>query len=81
MSFTVILRNGKQVPIRLEAPLLRTLAPHGYYSECRQGFCGACRVTLTSGQVHYLQTPLAQIKENEILPCCCVAQSDLVLGD
>lgn len=40
---------------------------------CRDGFCGACRVTLTKGQVLYPQgEPLAFVGENEILPCCCV---------
>jgi len=39
---------------------------------CRDGYCGACRITLNKGQVIYPNgEPLAYIGENEILPCCC----------
>lgn len=45
---------------------------------CRDGFCGACRVTLKKGQVNYPQgEPLAFVAENEILPCCCVPTTDI----
>jgi len=47
---------------------------------CRDGFCGACRVTLTSGQIAYPNgEPLAFVGENEILPCCCKPISDISL--
>ncbi len=47
---------------------------------CRDGFCGACRVTLTSGEINYPQgEPLAFVAENEILPCCCVPVTDISL--
>ncbi|QBG34574.1 class I ribonucleotide reductase maintenance protein YfaE [Litorilituus sediminis] len=45
---------------------------------CRDGFCGACRVTLTSGQVAYPKgEPLAFIADGEILPCCCMPITDI----
>jgi ferredoxin len=45
---------------------------------CRDGYCGACRVALKSGQINYPQgEPLAFVGENEILPCCCIPNSDL----
>lgn len=44
---------------------------------CRTGFCGACRCTLTSGQVEYLNEPLAYVRQGEILPCVCIAKTDL----
>ena len=45
---------------------------------CRDGFCGACRVTLNQGEVHYPNgDPLAFVGDNEILPCCCIPQSDI----
>ncbi len=48
---------------------------------CRDGFCGACRVTLTSGEICYPQgEPLAFVAENEILPCCCVPVTDISLN-
>jgi len=47
---------------------------------CRDGFCGACRVTLISGEINYPNgEPLAFVGENEILPCCCVPVTDINL--
>lgn len=47
---------------------------------CRDGFCGACRVTLVQGKITYPNgDPLAFVGENEILPCCCVPVSDIRL--
>lgn len=45
---------------------------------CRDGFCGACRVTLNNGQVCYPNgEPLAYVGNNEILPCCCIPATDI----
>ena len=45
---------------------------------CRDGFCGACRVTLTAGEISYPKgEPLAFVGENEILTCCCVPVTDI----
>ncbi|MDO6446079.1 class I ribonucleotide reductase maintenance protein YfaE [Colwellia sp. 1_MG-2023] len=47
---------------------------------CRDGFCGACRVTLAEGKIHYPNgEPLAFVGENEILPCCCIPASNIRL--
>ncbi len=47
---------------------------------CRDGFCGACRVTLTCGQVEYPNgEPLAFVGDNEILTCCSIPVSDISL--
>lgn len=47
---------------------------------CRDGFCGACRVTLNTGEVSYPNgEPLAYVGENEILPCCCIPITDITL--
>jgi ferredoxin len=47
---------------------------------CRDGFCGACRVTLVEGEINYpLGEPLAFVGDNEILPCCCVPVTDISL--
>lgn len=62
--------------------LLNCLEKHDVevHYHCRDGFCGACRVTLTKGQVNYPQgEPLAYIADNEILPCCCVPNSNISL--
>jgi ferredoxin len=44
---------------------------------CRAGFCGACRCKLVSGQVHYLEEPLAFVRKGEFLPCCTVPMTDI----
>ncbi|MCF2947019.1 class I ribonucleotide reductase maintenance protein YfaE [Paraglaciecola aquimarina] len=41
-------------------------------SHCRDGFCGACRCKLKSGQVEYKVDPLAFINDDEILTCCTI---------
>ncbi|WP_425431737.1 class I ribonucleotide reductase maintenance protein YfaE [Ferrimonas sediminum] len=60
--------------------LLHALESVGHYSECRSGFCGACKATLVSGSVRYLTTPMAFLKPGEILPCCCTPETDLELN-
>ncbi|MCW8092411.1 class I ribonucleotide reductase maintenance protein YfaE [Alteromonas sp. ASW11-130] len=46
---------------------------------CREGFCGACRTQLLDGKVDYTTDPLAYIDDDEILPCCCIATSNLTI--
>ena len=50
---------------------------HQVEYQCRSGYCGACRVTLRAGSVDYLNTPLAYLRQDEILPCCCRALEPL----
>lgn len=38
--------------------------------QCREGYCGACRATLVSGNVKYNEEPLAFVRDGEILLCC-----------
>lgn len=53
--------------------LLETLERHGHRLEfqCRSGYCGACRIPLLAGTVHYPNAPLAFVSQGECLPCCC----------
>ena len=47
---------------------------------CRDGFCGACRVSLKQGQVNYpAGEPLAFVGEGEILTCCCVPVTNITI--
>eukprot|EP01030_Chromulinospumella_sphaerica_P004885 gene4885-4784_t len=39
---------------------------------CRGGSCGTCTTKLTSGQVHYLNTPERGLAADEVLICCAV---------
>lgn len=52
---------------------------HKVEYQCRSGYCGACRVTLRSGSVDYINIPLAYLRQDEILPCCCRALEPLVV--
>ncbi len=63
--------------------LLETMEANGIQAEyhCRDGHCGACRCTLISGEVEYLQAPLAFLNQGEILPCSCKAKTDLVIDN
>ena len=61
--------------------LLESLEAQDVYVpyQCRDGYCGSCRTQLVSGEVAYLQEPMAWINDDEILPCCCVPKTDLEL--
>ena len=48
--------------------------------QCREGYCGACRVKLTQGKVTYNQEPLAFVREGEVLLCCCKPDGDITLS-
>ncbi|MCH8531242.1 MAG: 2Fe-2S ferredoxin-like protein [Saccharospirillum sp.] len=52
-------------------------AGHQVPFQCREGYCGACRMELVEGKVHYRQDPLAWVNEGEILACSCEAQSEI----
>ena len=45
--------------------------------QCREGYCGSCRVKLVRGAVQYSEKPLAFISDGEILPCCCRTVGDI----
>ena len=50
------------------------------FSECRNGYCGACKTKIISGSVTYHTQPLVTLKADECLPCCCTPTSDLDLN-
>ncbi|MCG9696713.1 class I ribonucleotide reductase maintenance protein YfaE [Shewanella sp. Isolate11] len=49
------------------------------FSECRNGFCGACKTKINRGSVTYHTEPLVELEQDECLPCCCHPQSDIDL--
>ncbi|WP_369589145.1 class I ribonucleotide reductase maintenance protein YfaE [Kingella oralis] len=53
---------------------------HAVEYQCRSGYCGSCRVKLLAGRVSYREMPMAFIAQGEILACCCVLESDVVVG-
>ncbi len=75
--------QGKVIPYENnEETLLDCLesADVEVHYHCRDGFCGACRVTLVEGEINYPQgEPLAFVGQGEILPCCCIPVTDITL--
>lgn len=53
----------------LELAEARGLSPE---FSCRGGSCGTCKTKLSSGQVHYLNTPEQGLAADEVLICCSV---------
>jgi len=76
--------QGKVIPYENnEETLLDCLesADVEVHYHCRDGFCGACRVTLVEGEINYPQgEPLAFVGQGEILPCCCIPVTDITLN-
>ncbi len=80
---TITLRtSGTQLECHDEHPsLLAALESHRVCVEyqCREGYCGSCRMRLLKGEVSYSAQPLAFVQQGEILPCCCKADGDIEL--
>ena len=72
---------GFEVPNNATQPLLRAMEQAGIetHYHCRAGFCGACRTRLIAGKVAYTTEPLAYVRGGDVLPCVCIAMTDLEL--
>ncbi len=72
-----IITNNSRFVLDENENLLEALERNGYEVayQCRNGYCGACRVRLITGTVTYAQPPLAYVGADEILPCCCTVTS------
>ena len=75
----VAIKAHKTVPHQPQKTLLESIEVHQIpvHFHCREGFCGACRTKLITGEVEYTTFPLAYIDDDEILPCCCYPTTDL----
>jgi ferredoxin len=75
--------DGDGSPLNIESSpdttILETLEANqvNVQYHCRDGFCGACRCKLVKGEVKYTTDPLAFIDDDEFLPCCSKALSNL----
>ena len=67
--------NGVAFPLDTKKTLLENLESQAINIEfhCRDGYCGACRCTLVSGEVHYINQPIAYMRPDDILVCCSQA--------
>lgn len=81
-AFLIDLGADKPVIFQSQGSLLDALEQEGLKmeSECRSGECGQCKVTLRSGRVKQLVEPEVGLRDGEILPCCCVPESDICIG-
>lgn len=75
----LIQTNDKSFELQDGETLLEALERTGHEVafQCRSGYCGACRLTLLSGQIDYAEPPLAFVGPHDILPCCCRVHSDV----
>ncbi|AAO26899.1 putative iron-sulphur binding protein [Buchnera aphidicola str. Bp (Baizongia pistaciae)] len=49
-------------------------------SQCKQGYCGSCRIKLLKGHVYYKNIfPLASCKPKDIFPCCCTISGSILI--
>lgn len=49
-------------------------------SDCRSGTCGRCCVKILSGEVRTIIDPALELPSRQVLSCCSVPKSDLVLA-
>ncbi|MFZ9035804.1 MAG: class I ribonucleotide reductase maintenance protein YfaE [Francisellaceae bacterium] len=47
--------------------------------QCREGYCGSCRMRLIRGECHYLKQPLGTMSEDEVLICIAQAYTDITV--
>lgn len=46
--------------------------------QCRNGYCGICKIQLINGTIKYFQKNIiAYIPPKYILSCCCIINSDI----
>lgn len=57
--------------------LIRT--GHKVEYQCREGYCGSCRLRCVSGQFEYRSTPLAYPLPQEVIACCAVPRTHMVV--
>ncbi|MDX8395059.1 MAG: 2Fe-2S iron-sulfur cluster-binding protein [Mariprofundaceae bacterium] len=74
-----------QIHGREEETILDSALNSGHFLEysCKNGQCGACKVTLLEGEVSEYLPQLAlseeDVKKNKILTCCCGPKTDVTI--
>lgn len=74
--------SGRVLSFCGQPSLLALLQQEGepVISDCRNGTCGSCRVRLDQGHTREVITPEWRVSRDEILACCAVPTSDLVVS-
>ena len=77
--YRVELANGPCLHFQHASSLLESLEAQGVdiNYQCREGYCGSCRVQLLQGEVHYTLEPLAWLNDGEVLTCCSIPKTHL----
>jgi ferredoxin len=81
MSSTVTVNDMQTFCYGEEFSLLDSMEEHqiSVSYNCRGGYCGSCKVKLTSGKVNGVQESLVPLEPGEILVCCCVPDGSISL--
>ena len=81
MSATVTINKVQSFVYGEEFSLLDSMEEHQIpvNYNCRGGYCGRCKVQLTSGKVSWVQDSLVSLETDEILVCCCVPDGSISL--
>jgi ferredoxin len=80
-KFNVKIGENKSIVFEQQRSLLDAIEEQGIeiQSECRSGECGQCKVNLRCGKVKPLIDIEMNLKAGEILACCCVPESNLLI--
>jgi ferredoxin len=81
MSAKVTINEVQSFVYGEEFSLLDSMEEHQFpiTYNCRGGYCGLCKVQLTSGKVNWVQDSLVSLEAGEILVCCCVPDGSISL--
>ncbi len=80
-SVTISINNYRFQKIKSKQSLLEIMEDENIIVDyqCRNGYCGTCRMNLFQGNVVYFREPIACIPASSILPCCCWVEEDVIL--
>ncbi|HAV1386647.1 TPA: MOSC domain-containing protein [Vibrio parahaemolyticus] len=78
--------NGLKIQGNNQKTLLDQIEDAGKLvsNSCRAGLCGACKVQLTSGQVHHPDVPALTDEERAmgtVLACCAIPETDVTVTE
>lgn len=77
-----IIRIGKRTLYPLQGEtILETLERANLNPEyqCRQGYCGHCRLKIAEGSIRYQEYPIAYCRPGEIIACCAEVKEDILI--
>ncbi|WP_343154409.1 class I ribonucleotide reductase maintenance protein YfaE [Buchnera aphidicola] len=81
--FTIKIVNKKTIVYKRNILLLSILKKNNISIsyQCKSGYCGACRIQIIEGNVTYpINQPIAALfKKNEIFPCCCIPNGNIII--